>query len=405
MRIDPEALVAAFVAALLVVFAVVPACAQPSANGSVPAALEPFDREMRAWIARFGVRHAGIAVMRGDGLVMAQGYGGRRANERIDVWSLSKAITATCIAALVAERKLGLHDAIGPLLSPLNDRYGAFADGRIERVTVADLLSHRGGFARRFSDNGFAPGLPALLQRVPPRAATAEMLLPDIARLELAHAPGAQYDYSNVGYLLLGQIIEARTGESYAQACGRRVLAKAGIRGATLDPTWGGVLQAAGGWSLSLPEYLAFLRLLRPPEKQFAVLRVLFPRRQDFLSPPLREWLTNGNDKWIERGKVAYTLGVLVRFPELNLFHGGAWAWRQRDAAEGPILVKEGTWSVLAGDGTAWVASFDTVNADEDPDATLELDRALWRARQAVATWPKSDLFASFGIGTVGTNQ
>jgi len=37
------------------------------------------------------------------------------------------------------------------------------------------------------------------------------------------------------------------TGESYAKACGRRVLVPAGIHDAQLDATWGGLMHAAGG--------------------------------------------------------------------------------------------------------------------------------------------------------------
>lgn len=144
---------------------------------------------------------------------------------------------------------------------------------------------------------------------------------------------------------------------------------------------------------MSGPAYLAFLRLLRP-------------RHPDFLSPELRAWLTDGTGKWIdERGGLAYTLGVMVDFPAVNLFHGGAQTWRQSDAAEGPIAVKEGTWAELVSDGTAMVASFDTVNVDEDPGAVRILIRALRLARHAVATWPEGDIFASFDIGPVAVRK
>jgi CubicO group peptidase (beta-lactamase class C family) len=363
------------------------------AEPPVPLVLQPFEQEMRRWLERFGVAQATLAVMRDDRLVFARGYGERHGGQRVNVHSLSKAITAACIATLVRERKLRLDAPIGGLLSPLYARYGKPADDRVERVTVAELLTHRGGWSRRAGGNGWAPGLPDLLRHVAPHAATAHMLLPAIFRVRLAHEPGTQYEYSNIGYLLLGQIIEVVTGESYVKACGRRVLVPAGIKDAQRDATWGGLSHAAGGWWLSGPEYLAFLRLLRP-------------RHPDFLSPELRAWLTDGTGKWIdERGGLADTLGVMVSFPAVNLFHGGAGQWRQSDAAGGPIALKEGTWAVLAGDGTAWVASFDTVTADEDPEAFDRLVRALWQARRAVATWPVGDLFASFGIGTVAVRK
>jgi CubicO group peptidase (beta-lactamase class C family) len=217
--------------------------------------------------------------------------------------------------------------------------------------------------------------------------------MPEILQSRLSRDPGRQYEYSNVGYLLLGQIIEARTGEPYAEACRRRVLDKAGIRNAALDPVWGGLLHSAGGWSLNGPEYLAFLR-------------VLHPREPDRLSPEMRAWLTDGRGKWIdEAAGRAYTLGVVVNLPAKTLFHSGSWTWRQANAAEGPIAFKQGTWAVLAADGTAWFASFDTVTSAEDPEAIRALDAALWRARRTTTAWPDVDLFERFGVGPVATRE
>lgn len=396
---------AAVIALVLMALTARAALAATPAPDFLPPSLQPFDREMRGWIARYGVAHASVAVMHDDKLMAAVGYGGRERNERVDIWSLSKAITAACIATLVRDRKLALADTLGKVLPPLNDKYGAFEDGRIDHATVADLITHRAGLATRFDNNNdIAPNLPALLRQMPPGAVKAEMLMPEIFRVRLARSPGTQYQYSNAGYLLLGQIIEARTGESYADACGRRVLAKAGVSKPSLDPVWGGILQAAGGWSLSAPEYLAFLRLLRAPEKHSAVVRMFVHGREDFFTPEIRTWLIDGNGKWIERGALAYTLGVNVRFPQMNIFHSGAWNWLQRDALDGPLYAKAGTWSVLTPDGTAWVATFDTVNSEE-PDAMRELDDALWRARRAVTKWPEQDLFGALGIGPVATGK
>jgi CubicO group peptidase (beta-lactamase class C family) len=361
--------------------------ARAVADPVLPPALQPFEHEMRGWMDRFGVRRATLAVMREDRLVLARGYGGREAGERVDVWSLSKAVTGACIATLVRDGTLRLEDPIERHLTPLHARHGPFADERVARVTVADLLTHRGGWPRWFT--GFTSTMGDILRRLPPRATTADMLLPFILRARLAHEPSTRYEYSNTGYLLLGQVIEARAGERYVRACGRRVLARAGIGDARLDATWGGLLDSAGGWSLSAPEYLAFLRLLRP-------------RTPDFLSPDVRAWLTDGTGKGLgDGGHLAYTLGVNVRLPAGNLFHSGSWTWRQPDGVEGRIAFKEGTWAVLAADGVAWMASFDTVTSSENADAIRALDAALWRARRAVSAWPEGDRFAALGIGPV----
>jgi CubicO group peptidase (beta-lactamase class C family) len=80
----------------------------------------PFDAAMRRWMTTHTVPRASVAVMRDGRLVFVSGYDGRNANERVPVWSLSKAITALCIASLIKEKRLGLGDPIGRPLAPFS---------------------------------------------------------------------------------------------------------------------------------------------------------------------------------------------------------------------------------------------------------------------------------------------
>jgi CubicO group peptidase (beta-lactamase class C family) len=222
------------------------------------------------------------------------------------------------------------------------------------------------------------------------------MLMPSILKLHLARAPGLNYEYSNVGYLLLGQIIEFLTGQPYETACGDRVLAKAGIKRPALDPDWGHISHSAGGWSLSGPEYLAFSRLLDA-------------QQSPVLTAETRAFLKSTDGQWTNDDKVvAYTLGVLVRpvaGAANNIFHGGAWHWDQRDSRGGPIRENRGTRFVLGGNGIAWFASFDGVSSDTHPNAYRELDEAFWRASRSVSAWPMNNEFAAMGIGPVSSSD
>ncbi|HMF12804.1 MAG TPA: serine hydrolase domain-containing protein, partial [Gemmataceae bacterium] len=371
-------------------------------RAEIPSATEPtsvavaFDGAMRGWMARYGVSRASVAVMKDNRLIYATGYGGRGANERLDVWSLSKAITALCMSTLVKDHRLRLDDPIGPLLAPLTKKFGPLADERLASATVAQLLSHRSGLPTLVVDNRFAPGLGEVLRRHRPRDATADMLMPSAMKLHLARAPGLNYEYSNVGYLLLGKIIEFLTGQPYETACGDRVLAKAGIKRPALDPDWGHVSHSAGGWSLSGPEYLAFSRLLDA-------------QQSPVLTTETRAFLNSTDGRWINDDKVvAYTLGVLIRpvaGAAANIFHGGAWHWDQRDSRGGPIRENRGTRFVLGGNGIAWFASFDGVSSDTHPNAYRELDDAFWRASRSVSYWPTNDEFAAMGIGPVSSSD
>ena len=103
-----------------------------------------------------------------------------------------------------------------------------------------------------------------------------------------------------VFYILLGQIIEALSGRTYEAACDERVLARAGIKKASLDQEWGGIFQSAGGWALSGPEYLSFARLLQSNEL-------------GLLGPEASEFLRSTEGKWINPQRaMAYSLGVFV---------------------------------------------------------------------------------------------
>ena len=301
-----------------------------------------------------------------------------------------KAITALCVASLIKDGRLRLDDPIGPHLARAFERFGKPADKRLAQVTVGQLLSHRGGIPRAVDDNMFAPGLVQLLRERPPCEARIEMLLPQILRASLVRTPGSEFEYTNMGYLLLGQIIEALTGQSYEVACTERILAAAGIKSPALDRDCGGIMQAASGWALSGSEYLAFARLLRAkPSKLF--------------TGEVAEFLHAPDSKWMNPERtVAYTLGVIIRPVDgkhPSLLHSGGHNWNQSDAAGGPIDEARGTSFSLTGDGIAWFASYDGLSAGTNPETTSALDQELGRAHEHISSWPETDEFAAMGIG------
>jgi CubicO group peptidase (beta-lactamase class C family) len=333
--------------------------------------------------------------MRNNRLVYAAGYGDRGAADRVAIWSLSKAITAICLVTFAQDGKLRLDDPIGPLLAPAFRKYGRPNDERLAQVTVAQLLTHRSGLPSVVGDNRFAPGAIQLLRERTPADATIDMLMPAILKLALSKLPGTEYAYSNVGYLLLGQIVETLADAPYDRACGDRVLARAGIRDARLDRKWGHLLQGAAGWSLSGPEYLGFARLLSE-------------RPAGLLTRAMNDWLRSPDGKWTDDRRIAYTLGMRLvtrASGPPDLFHGGGWLWQQSDAAGGALNEKRGTYFALTADGVAWFASYDGVHYDTERAAVLELEDRLWRARRNVTSWPEHDDFPALGVGPVALGK
>ncbi|HEY6326700.1 MAG TPA: serine hydrolase domain-containing protein [Candidatus Cybelea sp.] len=108
------------------------------------------------------------------------------------IGSISKHFTAVAIMLLQRSGKLRVEDPITEYLPELTYAKGA---------TIAQMLSHRGGFTRDFIGTSKMLDTGAILS-----AST---------RLQLISAPGSAYSYSNVAYALLAVVIERLSGRSF----------------------------------------------------------------------------------------------------------------------------------------------------------------------------------------------
>jgi CubicO group peptidase (beta-lactamase class C family) len=125
------------------------------------------------------------------------------------IGSISKCFTATMAMILVADGDLELDEPIGEHLPELDD-LGA-------RLTLRQLLSHTGGLASGPDSEDVATTTPRryVVDHCRPR----NLVLP----------PGAGFSYSNMGYVLAGQLIETVTGMSWWEAVESIVLRPLGI--------------------------------------------------------------------------------------------------------------------------------------------------------------------------------
>lgn len=127
--------------------------------------------------------------------------------------SVSKTFTASALMCLVAERKVDLDAPVQRYVPEF-----ALADPEAaERITVLQLLNHTAGFATRLgAETGEGDG--ALAEYV-----TA------IAEAELLAPPGARASYSQIGFNLLGRVIEKVTGLTFEQAVQSLLLRPLGL--------------------------------------------------------------------------------------------------------------------------------------------------------------------------------
>lgn len=178
------------------------------------------DDLVNAELARQQIPGLALAVMKDGKLAKSAGYGLANVEEKVPVRpetvfriaSVGKQFIATGILLLVEDGKMTLDDRLGALLDDAPPTWAP--------LTVRQLLSHTSGLVRE------SPGyLPILRQ-------------PDINVIRAAYpqplqfTPGEKYQYSNIGYFTLAEIIRRKGGQPWPEFIAARV-----FRPAQLDAT------------------------------------------------------------------------------------------------------------------------------------------------------------------------
>lgn len=185
-------------------------------------------------VERQRVPGLGAAVIDREGVV-AIGVAGRRRiddpaplhrDDRFHLGSDTKAMTAYVVARLVERGELSWGDTLGSLLTdvPIHESY--------RPVTVDQLLTHRAGVPA----NAQWPQLETMLD---PHSSPAEQRTV-VAHFALGrephHPPGSAFLYANLGYIVLGAAMQARTGESWEALMQRELFEPQGMRSCGFGP-------------------------------------------------------------------------------------------------------------------------------------------------------------------------
>lgn len=206
-------------------------------TGPPLAGVQAFEDAVPALMREWNLPGGSVAVAKGDRLVFARGYGyADREAERpvrpaslFRVASISKPITAVAVLDLLERGALALDDRAFEILDHLVPEGGP-ADDRVSDVTVGHLLRHTGGWSVR--EMGYDPMFEttriARELGVEPPANAAQIIRHTLGQ-PLSFAPGEGFAYSNVGYCVLGRIVEAVTGADYERHVAADVLDAAGV--------------------------------------------------------------------------------------------------------------------------------------------------------------------------------
>ena len=173
----------------------------------------------------------GIAVVvqrNGDPELHAAGLGDVEAgtppaiDDHVRVASVAKAFSGGAALSAVADGVLSLDDTIGARLPDLPSTWS--------EITLRQLLGHTSGIPDFSKTSAFQDAVRASLEVAP---APVELLV-YVADEPLEFDPGSEYQYSNSDNIVVGLMLEAATGQPYADALQARVAVPLGLTGTSL---------------------------------------------------------------------------------------------------------------------------------------------------------------------------
>jgi CubicO group peptidase (beta-lactamase class C family) len=169
----------------------------------------------------------GVAVVRGDDIVYANGFGvadrerGVRAtaDTQFYIASTTKSFTALAGSLLAARGELDLDATLARALPGARLHPEVSGDA----ITIRHLLTHT---------HGLAPNGPVVVRTAFSGEFTNEQLL-DVLRFHGPTSTGRAFNYSNLGYNVFGLVIDAKNTEGWKQVIQREVLDPLGMRSTT----------------------------------------------------------------------------------------------------------------------------------------------------------------------------
>ncbi|QDW67840.1 serine hydrolase domain-containing protein [Luteimonas granuli] len=213
-----------------------------------------FEAMAQAVVANQRVPGLAMAIVHQGEVLSARGYGitDVRSAEPVDAHtvfrlaSLSKPFAGTVTGLLVAEGSLRWDSNVADFMPALR-----FSDPEAAgKLTVADVLSHRVGLGRNTYDREIEGNADyrSLVQKLADAPMTCEV--------------GDCYNYQNVAFSLVGDVVFAATGQFFSEAVTGRIFkplgmddASYGLEGIQASPRWAKPhVRAGGGWRSLTPK-------------------------------------------------------------------------------------------------------------------------------------------------------
>jgi|GEM_PF-5515750 len=348
-------------------------------TGIAVGSMSQCDTQMQTFLTNYEIPGATFAITKNGKLIYMRAFGtadqaGTEMTQPYHMFriaSVSKPITSVAIMKLIENGQLSLSDKVfgpGGILNA--DPYFANAnvtDSRVYNITIQNLLEHTAGWNRSLpmppgplspypwsyshSDVfGFPLHVTQTLGEANP--ATRRALIKFSIQKGLNFAPGTAHIYSNTGFLVLGEVIEKKTGMTYENYVKQNILAPLGIYDVRLGKSLLADKQEREGEYISPFTTLSAYGTGQPVPTQYGgfsfgsidasgawiatardLVRLLtavdgFPSRPDILSPTTiqimttpsafgvgyaKGWMVNPAGTWKHNGFLAGTSAEMVR--------------------------------------------------------------------------------------------
>ena len=189
--------------------------------------LTKIDGAVEAALKRNDCPGAVVLVVYGDDVVFRKAYGSRHvvpekvpmtADAIFDMASLTKPMaTGTSIMLLAEQGKLAFSD-------PVAKHWPAFAANGKDGVTIEHCLLHVSGLTADNAVADYADGREKAMAR--------------IAALKLEVPPGTRFKYSDVGFIVLGELVEKIGGKPVDQFAAKHVFEPLKMKDTTYKLGW-----------------------------------------------------------------------------------------------------------------------------------------------------------------------
>ncbi len=397
--------------------------------------MAPLDELMRDFMKQHNAAGATLAVAKDGRLLYSRGFGYSDIEAKqpmqpdavMRIASISKSITAVATLTLIADGKLSLDETILPHLKEKGFQLTRTGDQRWADITVRQLLQHTAGWDRDITPDPMFQIVNITRTKQLRSPANRKNILRYQLTQPLYFAPGERYAYSNFGYSVLAQVIEAVTDMRYEEFVKQRILDPYRMQQTQLgktrfedriagevryyeqtirthSPFWSvpekaqrgpipkipapvespygqwdlEVMDAHGGWVSSAPDLLRFVWAIETPEKPL----LSEDRIAAMLNRPQLHTAAANEASWYGCGWNVRSIrpGTTV-LEQHNFWHVGALA------GTSTILVRRN-------DGFSWAVLFNTDKSINEKRLASLIDSPIHVAVNKITEWPDHDLFA-----------